>query len=421
MNAIDRALREAASLPAVDIMLTDVAASVQLSPTDFRKATGRFGTINDWADRPGSALRGRIQLFYPQGSMAIGATIARWSDRDEYDIDIMAQLALSRTADPEAVLALLYDVIRGEKGSRYYGMTRRRTRCVTVEYADGMHLDITPAVIVAERVERTSVIFHSDPDNPLAPRQRLLGNPYGFARWFDSRMPPPAPVGYLFEKRSIEIGRLRAMAKADQEDVPDQEPFYIKPTPLIALQLIKRWRNLRYERRQRDPRLRGFKRPPSVLLSKYVADHAAPGRLLSAELLYQAEALFSIFDAACRMGVLVAETNPMCDPEDRFTDRWPGSAAEQALFRDDLADFVGKLRRLNAGVPLAQMQEILGDLFGERPARDVVKGYIERYAGDTAAGRALHIPRTGSIAAMGSALPAPAIARPTPRNTFYGD
>ncbi len=421
MNTIDKALREAASLPALDIMLADVAASVQLSPTDFRKATGRFETINDWADRPDSPLRGRIQLFYPQGSMAIGATIARHSDRDEYDIDIMAQLALTRTADPEAVLALLYETIRGEKGSRYYDMTRRRTRCVTVEYADGMHLDITPAVIIAERLERTSIIFHSDPDDVRAARMRLLANPYGFAGWFDGRMPPPAPIGYLFEKRSIEIGRLRAMAKADQEDVPDQEPFYIKPTPLIALQLIKRWRNLRYERRQRDPRLRGFKRPPSVLLSKYVADQAAPGRLLSAELLHQAEALFAIFDFACRRGVLVVATNPACHPDDCFTDRWPGSPAEQALFRDDLADFVEKLRRLNAGLPLPQMQAILEDLFGERPARDVVKGYIERYARDAAAGQAFHIPRTGSIAAMGSALPAPAIARPTPRNTFYGD
>ena len=45
--------------------------------------------LPDWIDRPGSPLRGLVALMYPQGSMAIGATIARASDREEYDIDVI--------------------------------------------------------------------------------------------------------------------------------------------------------------------------------------------------------------------------------------------------------------------------------------------------------------------------------------------
>src|SRR3546814_7637274 len=77
--------------------------------------------------------------------MAIGATNARCSDRDEYDIDVMAELDIPGETDPETALSLLERSIRGEKGSRYHGKTKRRTRCVTIEYADGMHLDVTPA------------------------------------------------------------------------------------------------------------------------------------------------------------------------------------------------------------------------------------------------------------------------------------
>ena len=98
--------------------------------------------------------------------MAIGATIASKLWTDEFDIDIIAQLAFRPDADPEAVLDLLYRAIRGERGSRYYNRTTRRNRCVTVAYADGMHLDITPAVLLGHLLPKTSVIFHHKPETP---------------------------------------------------------------------------------------------------------------------------------------------------------------------------------------------------------------------------------------------------------------
>jgi hypothetical protein len=42
----------------------------------------------------------------------------------------------------------------------------RQTRCVTVRYADRMHLDITPAVRLPHGAERESHIFHAHPDDP---------------------------------------------------------------------------------------------------------------------------------------------------------------------------------------------------------------------------------------------------------------
>ena len=86
----------------------------------------------------------------------------------------------------------------------------------------------------------------------------------------------------------------------------DQLPSYRKSRALIALQLIKRFRNLRYEHR---PNVR---RPPSVLLCKYVADHANQTTTLAEEVLHQATAMLEIFAAAQRAGRFVYEENPTC-------------------------------------------------------------------------------------------------------------
>ena len=91
----------------LDVMLAEIALRIQLSPTDHGKAVDRYETVSEWIDRPDSPLHGRVEMTYAQGSMAIGATIARCSERDEYDIDAMVQLGLPRETDPELALSLL--------------------------------------------------------------------------------------------------------------------------------------------------------------------------------------------------------------------------------------------------------------------------------------------------------------------------
>ena len=296
-------------------------------------------------------------------------------------------------------------------------MTVRRTRCVTIEYADGMHLDVTPAVLLPELRARTSVIFHSKPEDPTEPRKRLYANPWGFADWFSAMTPAAADDAFAqyFERRSLEETRLRMMAEAATEPVPDQLPAYRKSRALIALQLIKRFRNLRYERR---PNLR---RPPSVLLCKYVADHANRTTTLAEEVLHQATVMLAKFEAAQQAGRLVHEENPTCQA-DVLTDRWPTSPEDQQHFIGDLRELTQKLARLIEGAALEEMRQILAGLFGERPARDVVSDYIERYGSQVKQGSGAHLPGTGQIPAVGVMLAsAPAVARSTPPHSFFGD
>jgi hypothetical protein len=415
MNYTDRFLRETANYSVLDVMLADIAIRIQLTPTDHQTAVEHFDAINEWMDRADSPLHGRIELFYPQGGFMIGATTARHATDAEFDIDVMAQINWPANIDPETALSTTHSAIRGEPDSRYYRKSERKTRCSTVRY-DGMHLDVTPAVRFIGREERTSFIFHSKPSDPKEPKQTLLANPFGFGQWFIAKTPADEIFGLYFEKASLDYNRMRleVMAKADAEPVPAQMPAYRKSRAVIALQLIKRWRNLAYDRRHASLRL-----PPSVLIAYYVATNANATKTLVDELIHQVERMIAALEAAAKTGRTVREFNPMCR-EDELTDRWPGSLAEQRVFIDELKAFAVQLHRLQDGVPIAEMQRILEDLFGERPARDAVRKYTEQHIGDDRAGKGFHILRSGSIPALGSAA-VPANARPTPKSSPWGD
>ena len=418
MSYIDRIYREIAAYDPLDVMLAEVAVRIQLSPTDYHKAVQHYDTIAEWIDREDSPLHGLVDLVYPQGGFAIGATVARHSTDDEFDIDGMSQLNLSADVDPELPLALLHEAIRGEVGSSYHNMTERKTRCVTVNY-DGMHLDLTPTIRLWAREERTGFIFHSKPNEPHL-RARLYANPFGFCEWFKAETPVDDAFGQFFEARSLEYARARAqmlVGKADADPVPDQEPAYRKSRAVIALQLIKRWRNLAYDRRHAN-----LRRPPAILIAKYIADHTNQTRGLAEELIHQVEQMIVTFEVAERRGERVLEQNPRCD-EDILTDRWPEDGADQRIFLDELRVLAAKLYRLRDGAALPEIQKILVELFGERPARAAIDHYIGQAGQDRATGNAVHMPGIGRIPPAGAAAAtaAPSIVRATPRNTFFGD
>jgi hypothetical protein len=416
MDYLDPARRKIADFDPLDVMLSDIAVRIQLSTTDYEKAVQHYETIGEWIDREDSPLRGQVELVYPQGGFAIGATVARHATDDEFDIDGMAQLTLPAEVDPERPLSLLYEAIRGKAGSRYYTMTERKTRCITVKYV-GMRLDMTPTVRITAREERAGFIFHSKREE-LTNRTTLWANPYGFAEWFKAKTPADEEFGRFFERRSLDYAQAGTQTfneRADTDPVPQQMPAYRKSRAVIALQLIKRWRNLAYERRYPNRRY-----PPSVLLAKYIGDHANRTQTLTDELVYQVESMIAVFEAAERLGQRVAERNPVC-PEDILTDRWPENGTDQKIVLVELRNFAEKLNRLTQGVPLPEMYAILGELFGERPARVVFDQYIGQHEADRRAGKAHHLPQIGRVPALGAAVAAPAAARATPRNTFFGE
>ena len=75
----------------LDRILAEIALSAQLPPSLHRQAGGRYGAVRKHLEAdPG--FEGHIEHFYPQGSMAIDATISNRGTDDEYDLDIISQL-----------------------------------------------------------------------------------------------------------------------------------------------------------------------------------------------------------------------------------------------------------------------------------------------------------------------------------------
>ena len=220
----------------IDILLRDVAKRIQLPPSSYQTAVERYQTMDRHLNRESSAIKDMISRLYPQGSIAIGAVVSSKFDNDEFDVDAIVELHIAASSPPAAVLDLLHAAIAGEKGSRYHDMTRRQSRCVTVDY-DSMHIDFTPAVLMPSLLERTSTIFHANENDHFSKHYHKVANPWGFGEWFKTQ----TPLQVVF----AEDAALRKTA----EPLPDFARINEKSLPLIALQMIKRWRNGRYTNR----------------------------------------------------------------------------------------------------------------------------------------------------------------------------
>jgi hypothetical protein len=400
-------LREERLLDPLDELLADVAIRVQLSATDYGKAQSRNRAINDHLERQESALRGMVNLLYPQGSMAIGATIASRMRTDEFDVDTIAELALPVGTAPQLALDLLFGSVRGEPGSRYYNMAERRTRCVTIHYADRMHIDLTPAILWVPGLPRTSVLFHHKPDDELEPAYRLLANPWGFAAWFKEQTPLDRAFAAAFAKRAAVWDAAVLAKRADAVPLPAQQPADEKAKAVIVLQLLKRWRNVQYDRRN-------VRRPPSVMKAKLVADAANTTETLFSELALQAAHIRRVVGDAHDRRRKMYVVNPRCE-HDVLTDRWPASLDDQELFLRDLDRLIARLAEL-PGSDLGRMRGILTELFGENPTGAIFENYTRRLGRNIQAGRSMHLPGSGCV--FTAAAPASAVA--TPRHSFFG-
>lgn len=394
----------------IDELLTDIAVRIQLSPTLHALAVARYETIADWIDRPASPLHGRIRRVYAQGSFAIGATIRSKEDDNLFDIDLIAEIDWPSGTTPAQMLDLLYRAIRGEPGSLYYNMTRRQSRCVTIDYAE-MHLDVTPMARNYAWEERGGYIAHAKEGTPQSQHRLVAANPWGFAQWFESE----TPAEPWFSRTILQKSYGRAI-KADAEPIPEHELLYAKSMAVVALQLLKRHVYLVYERRPDSVR-----RPPSVYMSESVARNANTTAVLVDELLHQARALRVALDNAIASNTLIEVRNPALS-QDVLTDRWPATQAAQSMFSNDLLRFETALRRAKDETNVVNLQAMLGALFGENATVEVVRKYYERAGIETKSATSNFQPRTTTaVAGLSNATTPRAGTTRVPPHRFYGD
>lgn len=394
-------------------LLAATAIKIELPPSQHRLAIERKKALEKHLERDSSPLTGLIRIFYQQGSMAIGATIkAKYRD-EGFDIDIIVEMMVEPSAKPDHILSLLFTAVRGEPGSRYFDCTQRQTRCVTVHYADGMHLDLTPAILIDEHDPRFSSIFHSKPEEPRSSDQRIPTNSYAFADEYNQK----CPVDHLFAeeyKRHVLAAdpfSYQVLAEADSVPVPQHSTDVGgKSAVTVALQLIKRNRNIRYYTRQ-------GRIPPSVMLACLALEVAEPGRSIGENLRVIVSHILGKMEQAKALGQHIYVVNPRC-ASDCFTDRWPENSEAQDIYINDLRIFVTQLEKfLDESQPLQERVKALEAMFGESPTREVVKEFAEEIGQTVQSGNHGYA-ASGSVLPVASVLPsAQRKARP---NTFFG-
>jgi hypothetical protein len=209
---------------------------------------------------------------------------------------------------------------------------------------------------------------------------------------------------------------VEAVLRKSADPVPEREEMVEKSMPLLALQLLKRWRNKCYD-------TRAGRSPPSVVLAYFVARNAGRGsRDLFSELRAQANALRSAFTAADSRSELVSVTNPRCGT-DVLTDRWPGDLATQRVFLRDLDALVAALDAIEEDPTVETCADIMSGLFGENPTRVVVEDFRKNFAQQAHSGGLFTRGGAGGLALGASGLSSRAPAEtsyPIKRHTDFG-
>lgn len=305
-----------------DALLMDVARRIQLSKTKHDTAVQNFNALCKHVDREGSPLHGKVRECYPSGSFATGTAIASRVAKNQHDVDVVIELDVPASADPASTLQLLFLAINGDPGSMYHGKVKLNSRCVTVEYADGTTVDLMPVARITGP-ERAGHLFHHKPENGEKYHKRV--NPWGFADEFNRRVEIDENFYNAFQgRRLLAEGNLEIMAET--QPMPDHVPSEQKSPRVVALQLIKRNRDVAW----RAADHRNYRKPPSIVLNGIGLDAGAVKPSLTDEVISVANYMrfrMQHFDGP--RGVIQV-LNPSYLP-DEFTDRWPENPAAQRL------------------------------------------------------------------------------------------
>lgn len=400
--------------PGLDDLLLDIVTVIELSDHDREVAENRYRRLKPHLERTSSPLRpylmDSVSLIYPQGSMAIGATIISGTDDDRFDVDALVDMPVPAHWSDEEVLDQLWDALQGFPDVRKFV---RCTRCIQMQFAF-MHMDVTildPAN--QPRPDRVGEIFHS-PDTGGG--HRVPSNPYGFAMWYRQNVVYPSPdflENVRERRRAFGVNRLPDLsifAKAEQEDLPPVVPDRVDAQQVYALKLMKRFLNLRYEKRK-------LKRPPSIYLTKLSATCGYEERGLTAQLERFATKIKTEMSVALLASQGPDERNPTYEP-DRLNDRWPETQEDRTTLRDDMSALLNALGKARLS-DIDEILQIMAELFGERVKERTYENFTKRI--DQRGGRRSMTFERGTGAILpASAISAPAVARAeVPLHNFH--
>ena len=404
------------SSPNLDDLLLDIATAIELSDNDRRVAEKRYRNLKDHLERPSSPFAPYLSEdsahIYAQGSIATGTTIVSGTEDDRFDLDALVEVKDISHLSPKQVLDLLYESLKDFPDAV---KVVRCTRCVQIQFAF-MHMDVTIMHPSAEpRVQRAGEIFHS----PDKGEQKLVpANPYGFAEWFRASVNDSHEefLNALIRRRTTNamdrLERMTLVADAKQDNLPAIIPSRHDSEQSVALKLLKRYVNLRYEGRD-------MKKPPSIYLSKLAAEIDISEQGLCAQLVALVDHIHTQMGQSLATGRFPDERNPSYEL-DRLNDRWPKERKDMEVLQADMSALLSSIDQLKS-FGFKQIAASVGVLFGERVSKRSVDALLERASAPDHSQKIRYERETGATILSGVVV-APAAARSiaeAPRQHFH--
>lgn len=364
----------------LSFLLDEIAKCLDISDSLFAEAEAKYKAVGTWLGEGNSPLAPFSPQIFPQGSFLLGIVVKPVNDSDEYDIDLVFELAIPKEGITQKQLKeLVGDRLKDHQTYRRM-LDEEGRRCWTLLYAEGaqFHLDILPAIPdtgplvmlkamgVPQRLAETCIAIT---DNTRLDYDRITSdwpgcNPKGYAAWFRGRML------IRFEEMRKSLAEI---FKAQMDSVPE---YQIKTPLQRCIQLLKRHRDILF---QNDP----DNRPASIIITTLAAMAYNNEADLTDALINIVEGMPNFI--TCQNGVSWV-ANPV-NPSENFADRWRDQdhPNREAKFRKWLQQVRIDIYRLLTCDDLDGQRELLAGLFGERVSALSVHKFKETHSGREAA------------------------------------
>ena len=280
----------------IDKMLRKIAKEIEISKTEYEKAVKSYNAVGTFIDN--NIPQYDIKVV-PQGSFRLGTVIKPITDKDEYDIDLVAIID-HKFLNAKELKNIVGDALK--TSDRYSEKLVEGKRCWTIEYSESSkyHMDILPTMM-SDTYSTNKELTMTHKEDEKSDYEFRQTNPEAYYDWFVERMEEE-------RKRLKEEYAIRN--KLEIVDVPEYE---IKTTLQVAVQILKRYRDIKF---QETPDIK----PISIILTTLMAK-VYTGKESVYELIEKFSKEYMMHIEKDENGNIIIRT-PVNENEN-FADKWP--------------------------------------------------------------------------------------------------
>lgn len=299
--------------------------TIDISHSNYEKAEGRYISMGQWLEGNNSGIGQYRPDIYPQGSFALGTVVRPISGKDDYDLDLVCELSISKNPiNQHDLKKIVGNAVKGYALNNNMKPPKEKNRCWQLVYADGanFHMDILPA-IPAQPQDGTKINI---PDRDL--QEWSDSNPRGYQNWFQERM-------NCMDATNIEKNRLvESGIYAKVDDIPDYE---VKTPLQQAIQILKRHRDIMFEKRPNE-------KPISIIITTLAAQaYSGESNIVDALL----SVLYGMRENIEYKNGVAVVANPT-NTKENFAEKWASEPEKEKAFNAWLVratqDITGYLR-----------------------------------------------------------------------------